>query len=179
MSMIFPPLTMREVDRVCGEVRRPDWAVRTETKLLVSLPAKVYPWAAEIHISRLRARSVCFSEEGEAVTLTLLSPEETSLTIPSFPPKKKDNTSDNMSTSDFTEGKDKKKSIFVKPCDRVQQLWFLWFNRRCTKEDSFWMMDFYGISRNSITQESYRNSYRIFVKTGSQCPPGHATRLLE
>lgn len=99
--MTFPPLTMRELDRVCGEVLRPDWAVRTDTKLPVSLPAKVYPWAAEIHSSRLRARSVCFSEEGEAVTLTLLSPGETSLTIPSFSPKKKDNTSDNMSVKCF------------------------------------------------------------------------------
>ena len=92
---------MRELDRVCREVLLPPWAVRKETKLLLSLPAKVYPCAAVKQISRLSAWSVCFSEGDDAATCTVLL---------SFSPKKKDRTSDNMSTSDFTEYKDNNKS---------------------------------------------------------------------
>ena len=103
--MIFPPLTMREFDRVWGDVRRPEFVVRTDTVLLFSLPAKVYPCAAVMQSSRFRARSAGLSVDGAAATLQVPSGEETALAWTSFPPEKRDSRKVNISRSSLTEGK--------------------------------------------------------------------------
>ena len=97
---------IRKVDLVWGEVRRPVFVVRTETVLLFSLPAKVYPCTAVIQISRFWVRSNGLSEDGASATLQEPSLDETALAFPSLPPKKKDSRKDNMRINDFTTNKD-------------------------------------------------------------------------
>ena len=106
LSMILPPLTIRKVDLVWGEVRRPVFVVRTDTVLLFSLPAKVYPCAAVMQISRFWVRSDGLSEDGAAATLQEPSLDETALAFSSLPPEKRDNRKDNMRINDFTTNKD-------------------------------------------------------------------------
>lgn len=105
LSITFPDFTMRKVDLVCGEVRRPEFEVLTDTVLLLSLPAKVYPCGAVRQISRFWVRSAGFSEEGAAETLHKFSSEETALAFSPLPPEKRDNRKDNIRTKDFTMNK--------------------------------------------------------------------------
>ena len=94
---------MRKFDLVWGEVRRPVFVVRTDTVLLFSLPAKVYPCAAAMQISRFWVRSAGVSDDGAAATLQEPSLDETALAFCSFPPEKRDNRKDNMRINDFID----------------------------------------------------------------------------
>lgn len=105
---------MRKFDLVWGAVRRPVFVVRTDTVLLFSLPAKVYPCAAVIQISRFWVRSAGLSEDGAAATQQEPSADETALAFASFPPEKRDIKSDNMSASDFMIDKDNAFSCLIK-----------------------------------------------------------------
>ena len=52
LSMTFPALMMRKVDRTCGCVRLPDCETRIRTEFVPPSPAKVYPCAAAMQSSR-------------------------------------------------------------------------------------------------------------------------------
>lgn len=108
LSIILPPLTMRKVDRVCGDVLRPELVVRTETEFELPSPAKVCPCAAVMHKSRFREKSAFESEGDASATQYVPSSEETTASALFLPPEKSDNRSDNMSRSVFTESKDTK-----------------------------------------------------------------------
>ena len=108
LSMILPPLMIRKVDRVRGEVLRPVLVVRTETEFELPSTAKVCPCAAVMHKSRFREKSAWVSEEGASATQYAPSSEATTASTLFLPPENSDNRSDNMSRSVFTESKDTK-----------------------------------------------------------------------
>ena len=110
LSIIFPPLMIRKVDRVCGDVLRPVLVVLTETEFELPSPAKVCPCAAVIHKSRFREKSALVSEEDASATQHDPSSEGTTVSALFLPPEKSDNRSDNMSRSVFTESEDTKKN---------------------------------------------------------------------
>ena len=58
LSITLPPLMIRKVERVCGEVLRPVLVFRTETEFELPPPVKVCPGEDVKHISRFRESSV-------------------------------------------------------------------------------------------------------------------------
>lgn len=78
-------------------IRLTDWVKRTETEFVLLLPAKVYPCADVMQISRFCVKSDTSSVDGCSEYTTSVRPAE-----------KKDRRKDNMSTNSFTEHKDTK-----------------------------------------------------------------------
>ena len=104
LSITLPPLTMREVERVCGDVRRPVLVFRSETEFEPSPAEKVCPTAAVMHESRFREQSA--SDDEVSAKRLVLSSEGLITSVSCLPPEKSDRRSDNMTRSVFTEDKD-------------------------------------------------------------------------
>lgn len=59
---------MRKEERTGSFNRLRDWVNRTETEFVLLLPAKVYPCAEVMQISRFRVKSTALSVDGHSET---------------------------------------------------------------------------------------------------------------
>ena len=104
---------MRKEERTGSFNRLRDWVKRTETEFVLSLPAKVYPCAEVMQMSRSRVKSTALSVDGHSVTLYWVSLEGLILSASVRPAERKDRRREKMSTNSFTRCKDSKKAANV------------------------------------------------------------------